>query len=392
MTTTAPLRLLCLFASAATLSAQTWQITTVDSTNMVGSHSSLAVSSSGTPHIAYQDNTNKDLRYATFDGSSWNITTVDATNNKGEHTSIQLTSAGLPVIAYRDMSAGNINYVAHNGTAWQTPVVAVTGNSGSGTISLALNASDQPSLSHYHYATTFPNGADLKSTSYNGSTWATSTVASTNDVGSTSSLALTSGGLSRIAYLDLTTRDINYATYNGSAWTTSTITNAGASGGSWLDLALDGSGNAHLAYYYSNAFGTGELRYTYYDGSAWQTATVDNSATNLGLYASLALDTAGQAHITYLNNTSGDLKYALMNGTTVLSTETVDALGNVGQWTDIELDGANGVHVSYYDYGNGDLKYAYLAAVPEPATYALCGGALALLATWRFRRPAAPKA
>ena len=26
------------------------------------------------------------------------------------------------------------------------------------------------------------------------------------------------------------------------------------------------------------------------------------------------------------------------------------------------------------------------------ATYALCGGALALLATWRFRRPAAPKA
>ncbi len=42
----------------------TWNIETVDSTGHVGSFSSLALDSSGNPHISYYSYTNADLKYA----------------------------------------------------------------------------------------------------------------------------------------------------------------------------------------------------------------------------------------------------------------------------------------------------------------------------------------
>ncbi|MEW5936888.1 MAG: hypothetical protein AB1665_03595 [Candidatus Thermoplasmatota archaeon] len=133
----------------------------------------------------------------------------------------------------------------------------------------------------------------------------------------------------------------------GIIWSIETVDSAGDVG---LDtsLALDSGGNAHISYY------GGGLKYAHWTGSAWAIETVDSAG---GSYTSLALDSGGNAHISYCDWGNNDLKYARWAGGT-WSIETVDSAGSVGYYTSLALDSGGKAHISYYDDSNDDLKYA----------------------------------
>jgi len=90
---------------------------------------------------------------------------------------------------------------------------------------------------------------------------------------------------------------------------------------------LDGAGKAHISYcdwIYSTFY---DLKYARWDGSAWFIQTVD-SAEDVGRYASLALDGAGNPHIGYYDSIHADLKYAQWNGSAWL----VQVVDSTGRW------------------------------------------------------------
>jgi hypothetical protein len=217
-----------------------WNITTVDS-GVGGGFNSIALDSSGHPHISYYDNANStylDLKYAYYDGI-WHTSTVDS-GTVGYSTSIALDSSGYPHISYYDYANGDLKYAYYDGI------------------------------------------------------WHTSTVDSGGDVGMYNSIALDSSGYPHISYYDNTNRDLKYAYYDG-IWHTSTVDSGGVVG---LDnsIALDSSGYPHISYI---DFTNRDLKYAYYDG-IWHTSTVDSGYVGAG--TSIALDSSGYPHISYSAN------------------------------------------------------------------------------------------
>ncbi|MGR3177660.1 MAG: hypothetical protein ACUZ8E_06350 [Candidatus Anammoxibacter sp.] len=115
-------------------------------------------------------------------------------------------------------------------------------------------------------------------------------------------------------------------------------------------IALDSSGNPHLAY------GDTSLYYASFNSSTWDIVTVDSSP-GVGQSASLAIDSAGKAHISYYDQINFDLKYATnATGSWVLT--TVDSAGSVGNCSSLTIDSAGKAHISYQDSTNEDFKYA----------------------------------
>jgi hypothetical protein len=122
-------------------------------------------------------------------------------------------------------------------------------------------------------------------------------------------------------------------------------------------LALDTNGNAHISYvrwYYGDGGQKSDLKYARWIGK-WDIQTVE--AGRVGLYNSLAVDSNDHPHISYFDWANRDLKYTRWTGE-AWETQVVDHAGDVGYFTSLALDAEDRPHISYTDLDNGKLKYA----------------------------------
>lgn len=135
-------------------------------------------------------------------------------------------------------------------------------------------------------------------------------------------------------------------------WSVQTVDQGSIAAGS--SVAVDSEGNAHVSYcsitneqpFYYN------LRYAKWNGSSWNTQTVDSSPSS-GEDSSIAVDSQGFPHITFFDRPSESLKYTKWNGST-WTTLTVDVY--VKSSSSIALDSEDNPHVAYWD--NEGLWYA----------------------------------
>ena len=142
----------------------------------------------------------------------------------------------------------------------------------------------------------------------------------------------------------------------GLGWT---IESTGFSG-DYTSIALDSNGYPHISYLsYPAPY---NLTYAYKDTTGWHNQTIDASDNYLGAYTSLLLDSSDYPHICYIGD-NGNLKYAHQDATGWHTENATTEGGTEGTFCSIVLDGNGYPHISYKDYNvtlpDGHLKYAY---------------------------------
>jgi parallel beta-helix repeat protein len=120
--------------------------------------------------------------------------------------------------------------------------------------------------------------------------------------------------------------------------------------GLYASLALDSAGKPGISCY---DLSNNDLKYAGWTGSDWSVQTVD-SAGFVGLHTSVAFDSNDNPHISYY--TDDALKYASWNGAT-WNIQTVDSGGS--SFTSLVFDGNGYPHISYFHVpSGGHLRYA----------------------------------
>ncbi len=336
---------------------------------VVGKYTSIAIDSTGNPHIAYYDTDNKKLKYASYNGLAWSTETVkqDRTDYKeGKYAALYIDNADRPHISYLEDDHDNLRYVYKEGNNWRYADPDEGGNVG-GYTSIIVDSKYRVHISYCQGPLVNNYCVKLKYTTALVSddkpedwSWEKATVE--GDYAGTYSSIAKSGNTLAIAFYDWDDYKLKLATRN---------TKTGAVGdwdvedfdydgdhGLYTSIAFDNNSYIHIAF---QDLLTGYYKELYYDEE--EDEYLDRNIVRqryVGLYTSLALDSTDKAHISYMDNTNYDLRYA--TGTSgSWTTSVISATGNVGMFSSIAVDSGNVPHVSYYDIEGGDLEYATLS-------------------------------
>ncbi|HJN56110.1 MAG TPA: hypothetical protein QF646_06975, partial [Candidatus Poseidoniales archaeon] len=137
----------------------------------------------------------------------------------------------------------------------------------------------------------------------------------------------------------------------------------------YTSAAIDANDKIHVAYYDT---GASSLKYATDRSGTWVNQTIDSGSTTInketGEFSSIAVDSQGKAHISYVNRTSAELMHAT-DASGVWETTALHSLkkSSASPWsnqnlgTSIAIDSNDAIHISYVTTESqsvkGELRY-----------------------------------
>jgi hypothetical protein len=353
--------------------AADWTITTIDNGPFLGGWVSLALDSQDRPHVAYYFGSTivfetGTLRRAWRPVGSWVLETIDNGASVGQYCSLILDDQDRPIVSYYD----NFEFNRDLKLAWWDPMggwahtaIDTAGATGQHT-SLALRDDGLLSVAYFDVdeANLRAGRADVDSARQVApppGAWAFETLDVTGTVGQFTSLVFNQSGGEVLTYYDASLGDLVAQRFVPEAdyWFRSRIDIPGDVG-RFTDSAFDTWGFAHVTYYDA---GNGQLKYAAgKNGRSWYSETIP-AAFDAGRPSAVALTPWQNVEVVFRDD-RGWLLLARKFTAFDWVIEEIDTTGTVGEALDFAVDSAGNRHVVYYDETNRRLRYATAAGDP----------------------------
>jgi Heparinase II/III-like protein/Heparinase II/III N-terminus len=288
----------------------------------------------GNLHVAFQDLNDGHLKYTVKDATTgrWSVVQVvdDSNNNVGAYLDLKLDNENRPAIAYYDQPNGDLKYASMvtQNHAWRSQTVDNKNTVGLNP-SLIFSRKGNSAIISYYQRTK----QDLRvATQQTTSDWDIQTLDSTGDVGRFSQITLDPNRTDlnsrwSVVYEDATNVRYKYA-YTAGDLRFDTIKANGVTGnGGFLSMAWEDSGSGTVGTPTSNRF---VPRFTFYENwpdaslwiarkdkttGNWSTGRVDGtgSTKKVGAYNQLSY-ASGKAEIFYYDTKNNNLRRVVANG------------------------------------------------------------------------------
>jgi len=249
-----------------------WTETILDNGTNTGLHPSVAIDRQGAIHIAYIDDDNDKLRYATNASGSWVFTTLGNSSidsNAGRGTAIvvhPITDAVHIVTTIYENSSRGLQYHTNEGGSWVNETITDTTKDEGYDPALAMDGDGNLYVAHY-----CSSGCnDLRLSSRIDGVWQNETVSSTNNIGQDPDIAIDSQGTIHIVSRYASTGRIYLHSGTPGSWTV----NTGLGGGNayWPVVGVDSNDAVHISYHRSWTYKN--VMYMTNASGSWSTASI----------------------------------------------------------------------------------------------------------------------
>ena len=355
-------RLLGLIAAVAILCVSSpcfgyyWSLEYVDWYGQAGLDSSLALTPSA-KYIAYT--ASGDLFLAADTGAGWTLEYVAAAGFGGGWLSLAAPASGSPLIAFIDDSgaAPVLRSASKSGGVWSVEQVDSAGWLPD-YVSLKLDNLGRPAIAYSATAAAgSPAVVKLARRSAAGA-WTIETVATIGDVNGPS-LAFDGSGLPAVSFVDVTSGVVKLARRSAvGSWTVETVAGTSMTPARWYTSLAFTAGPAPCVAYYAGAGDYLSLYYASKPSSSWVREVVQAQLpAGSPQYCSLAVDAYAKPAIAYLDSATQTLGVARrLAGKWYY--ETVDGAYMSGYRPSLVFDAESNPAIAYVDAGFSAVKYA----------------------------------
>ncbi|TFG96504.1 MAG: hypothetical protein E4H13_12060 [Calditrichales bacterium] len=337
----------------------------IESVVLSAQYPSLAVDGEGIPHVSFLDDTDGYVKYAVRSGNSWTIFPVGKVSNvngtvaNGGISSLALDATGNPHITYYDYGNAQFKYATKSGNGWNLLTIPLPNDPLMSYASPFIpweesNIVIDQQNGTVHVSLQMLGGLSVYVLGYWRAGMPEAVIVDNNggNTGYNNAIALDSNGAPCISYEARGTGELRYTHWNGLSFDTETV--ASMPNIYWMErltsIGVDNANVPHIAFY-----GQGGYKYAHKNGASW---IIKDISFQSGYPAvSLDLDGSGAPHIGLVTIDSGNsyrLKYARLNGDTWVFENISDNIDNAS----IKRDQSGKIHL-LYETDSNELKYAH---------------------------------